>query len=899
MQQHFLVNAFSVAFRNNPILRKGLLFLNIMACMLLAVPTQAQEQTREQKQEQEQEQKQKQEQEQEQTQEQTQPREATLPEKISSFGPIPVQKPVLLDSVNIDNSPFSEEMLLSFSLTFPEQERFNTVLTPDTAGYFFLPKPEEGKAFQLLSLYVTGDRYGKGKLTVTSPNPLELWIDGVKRATKTQQNDSLHQSGSVDANLNGFTNNARLVIKMLTSADDKTEPALKIEVKPDEADSLLSYTFNDTEKRRINIKDILEGKRVTNSSISPGGRFLLLSFRETLPGGSNRNHTEIYDTRQKRVILSEPSSRSQLRWMPKRELLMFTADDNEGRTLYTLDPLTMETAVLAEGLPKENFHMAPDEQSLFFSSKETLVISNPGGLKRLIGIDDRQSHYRDRYFLYRYFFDTGLTQQLTFGRQTASLNDVTDDVRYLLFSTSEEDLSERPFRKSSLYMLDLETMAVDTIWKDQIYTYSAQFSPDAKKLLVHGAPEAFNGIGLNIEPGQIANSYDTQSFIFDLETKQVDPVTRDFDPTINAQEWNPRDNYIYYRVEEGDRSNMYRYSPRNRKFERLPLREDVIRSFNIADNADWATYTGVSTSNSNRSYLLNLRNMESTLIADPYEERLGKLNLGEVKDWNFTSSHGDRIEGRYYLPPNFDPEKKYPLIVYYYGGTSPTSRTFESTYPLHVYAAQDYVVYTLQPSGTTGYGQEFSARHVNAWGEQTADEIMEGVRAFVATHPFVDGSKIGNIGASYGGFMTQYLITQTDLFSASVSHAGISNITSYWGEGYWGYSYSAGASAGSYPWNNPELYVKQSPLFHADKIDTPLLLLHGTADTNVPIGESIQMYTALKLLGKEVEFIQVEGENHAIYDYDKRVAWNNAIYAWFAKWLKEDPRWWDSMYPDK
>ena len=471
MQQHFLVNAFSVAFRNNPILRKGLLFLNIMACMLLAVPTQAQEQTREQKQEQEQ--KQKQEQEQEQTQEQTQPRESIMPEKISSFGPIPVQKPVLLDSVNIDNSPFSEEMLLSFSVAFPEQERFNTVLTPDTAGYFFLPKPEEGKAFQLLSLFVTGDRYGKGKLTVTSPNPLELWIDGVKRATKTQQNDSLHQSGSVDANLNGFTNNARLVIKMLTSADDKTEPALKIEVKPDEADSLLSYTFNDTEKRRINIKDILEGKRVTNSSISPSGRFLLLSFRETLPGGSNRNHTEIYDTRQKRVILSEPSSRSQLRWMPKRELLMFTADDNEGRTLYTLDPLTMETAVLAEGLPKENFHMAPDEQSLFFSSKETLVISNPGGLKRLIGIDDRQSHYRDRYFLYRYFFDTGLTQQLTFGRQTASLNDVTDDVRYLLFSTSEEDLSERPFRKSSLYMLDLETMAVDTIWKDQIYTYSA------------------------------------------------------------------------------------------------------------------------------------------------------------------------------------------------------------------------------------------------------------------------------------------------------------------------------------------------------------------------------------------------------------------------------------------
>jgi dipeptidyl aminopeptidase/acylaminoacyl peptidase len=163
----------------------------------------------------------------------------------------------------------------------------------------------------------------------------------------------------------------------------------------------------------------------------------------------------------------------------------------------------------------------------------------------------------------------------------------------------------------------------------------------------------------------------------------------------------------------------------------------------------------------------------------------------------------------------------------------------------------------------------------------------------------VDSTKIGNIGASYGGFMTQYLLTQTDLFASAVSHAGISNITSYWGEGYWGYTYSAGASAGSYPWNNPQLYVDQSPLFHADKIETPLLLLHGTADTNVPIGESIQMFTALKLLGKPVEFIQVEGENHAIYDYQKRIAWNHTIYAWFDKWLKNDARWWNSMYPEK
>lgn len=819
-----------------------------------------------------------------------------LPERIRSFGPVAVQKPVFLDSTDLKNAPFSDETLLSYFVSAPPHEKFSTALVPDTAGFFHLQKPEKGYAFQLISFFIDADRYGKAKLTVTSPHPLELWINDVKRATKTQVNDSLHLSGSVDATLNGFVNKSRIVIKMLTSSDYSVDPAVKIELKPDEKDSLTQYAFSDTDIRRITINDILDGKRVTSSEISPQGRFVLLRYSETLPGGERKRYVEVYDSKQQQIVLSEPDSRMQLGWMPKSECLYYVADSENGRTLFTLDPLKTETNVLAENLPKERFFIAPDEKSMFYSVKETQILNNPAGLKRLLSPEDRQPGYRDKYYIYRYFFDTGLSQQLTFGKQTATLNDVTADVKQLLFSVSKEDLSERPFSKTSMYMIDLETMHIDTLWQNEPFAYSARFSPDGKQIVIHGAPEAFNGIGLNIKEGQTANSYDTQSFIMDLATKRIEPVTKHFNPTIDSQVWSSSDNFIYYRVQEGDCENVYRFSPTLKKFEKLPLNEEVIRSFDIAVDARRATYTGVSASNSTRSYLLDLKTLKSTLIADPYAERLAKLELGEVKQWNFKSTFGDTIEGRYYLPPHFDPDKKYPLIVYYYGGTSPTQRIFESTYPLHVYAAQDYVVYTLQPSGTTGYGQEFSARHVNAWGKQTADEIIEGVEKFVNAHPFVDETKIGNIGASYGGFMTQYLLTRTNLFTAAVSHAGISNITSYWGQGYWGYTYSSGASAGSYPWNNPQLYVEQSPLFHADKIDTPLLLLHGTADTNVPIGESIQMFTALKLLGKTVEFVQVEGENHGIYDYDKRIAWNNTIYAWFAKWLKNDSRRWESMY---
>ncbi|MCP4659678.1 MAG: S9 family peptidase, partial [bacterium] len=280
----------------------------------------------------------------------------------------------------------------------------------------------------------------------------------------------------------------------------------------------------------------------------------------------------------------------------------------------------------------------------------------------------------------------------------------------------------------------------------------------------------------------------------------------------------------------------------------------------------------------------------------PDADRFADVDLGKVESWSFRTGDGTEILGRVHYPPDFDPEHKYPLLVYFYGGMSPIERSFGGRYPKNLWAAHGYVVYVLQPSGATGFGQEFSARHVNNWGKTVAEEIIEGTKQFAAAHPFVDAERIGCLGASYGGFMTMLLTTRTDLFAAAVSHAGISSISSYWGQGWWGYHYSATASAGSYPWNNRELYVDQSPLFHADKITTPLLLLHGDADTNVPPGESQQLYTALKVLGKEVELIEVGDENHRIQDYPKRKLWMQTILAWFDKQLKGQPEFWQYLY---
>ena len=148
--------------------------------------------------------------------------------------------------------------------------------------------------------------------------------------------------------------------------------------------------------------------------------------------------------------------------------------------------------------------------------------------------------------------------------------------------------------------------------------------------------------------------------------------------------------------------------------------------------------------------------------------------------------------------------------------------------------------------------------------------------------------------AVYGNRAYEKALMELDAFATPHGMKVIAGAT-FIGE----HSYSEVSMADSYPWSNPDLFVKQSPLFNADKIHTPLLFLHGDADVNVPVGESIQMFTALKLLGRETAFVAVTGQDHHIVDYGKRIQWQNTIFAWFAKWLQDDATWWNAIYKPK
>ncbi len=648
-------------------------------------------------------------------------------------------------------------------------------------------------------------------------------------------------------------------------------------------------------ERLYTLHDVLYNTRVGGASLSPDGKYLITTYRTTYEDGKRLVRYRLTERATGRIITETDTP---IRWMPRTNRYLEESKSQKGRTLMAVDPATGDRRVVVGTLPEGDYVMSPTEDFLVY----TITTNGPEERKdvfEVIDPDDRQPGWRNRTSLSLYDIKSSNMQPLTFGHRNVWLYDLSADGHKALIGVDRRRLEQRPTTLTSVYVLDLRTLKADEIVKDDGFVGNAVFSPDGSSILVSGSPESFGGVGKNVKDGQIPSMFDYQLYLVNVSSHKVTPLTRDFNPSVNQFRWSKNDGLVYFTAEHRDSVCLYRMDVNSSKISRIAVKEDLVEGFGLASAAHVMAWWGQSASNSDRLYVLDTKTTRSVVVDDLSAQTLKDVVLGDCKPWTYRNSRGDIITARYYLPPHFNTSCKYPMIVNYYGGCSPISRTLESRYAPHAYAALGYVVLVLEPSGCTGFGQEFSARHVNAYGDYTADDIIEGTRRFCEEHGWVNAKKVGCIGASYGGFMTQYLQTKTDIFAAAVSHAGISDITGYWGYGYWGYSYNETAAAGSYPWSDRELYVDHSPLYNADKIHTPILFLHGTADHNVPTSQSVAIYTALKLLGRPTALIEVEGQDHQILDEAKRIRWEHSIYAWFAKWLQDDDTWWNAMYPKK
>jgi dipeptidyl aminopeptidase/acylaminoacyl peptidase len=258
-------------------------------------------------------------------------------------------------------------------------------------------------------------------------------------------------------------------------------------------------------------------------------------------------------------------------------------------------------------------------------------------------------------------------------------------------------------------------------------------------------------------------------------------------------------------------------------------------------------------------------------------------SLAEPEEIRFKSFDGTAIQGWLMKPIGWREDRKYPLILSIHGGPHGMSGwAFNPTF--QVYAARGYVVLYLNPRGSSGYGQRFSDGTLNQWGGGDYKDLMLGVDEALRKNSWIDQSRMGVTGGSYGGFMTNWIITQTPRFKAAVSVASVSNLISFYSTSL--YQDLVHAEFGGFPWDNYEQLWQWSPLRYVKQAQTPTLFIHGEQDNDVHITQAEEMYTALKRRGVESVLVRYPREGHGLREPKHRVDALERTLAWFDRFLK-------------
>jgi len=570
----------------------------------------------------------------------------------------------------------------------------------DGAVLLSVPESVDGKrtAVAWLSTRLHTGRFLSVALEVESEHPAETIIDG-----KTVGKD--------DTDLELDPGSHRLVVVTVYDPDVEAPWAVTVGLKGEEVQAVGTSTDGE---RDLGILDILDQTMVTNLDLSPEGDRVVLTLARVRPGTDDRETwVELRSTDDGRLLNTWRGSpeMSQVEFAPIGNRISYVTRNLEEKTssLWIADIEAGSTRAVVEGIENwDNYRWSPTGETIVFSATEKPE-DIEGGIKRLRGLLDRMADHRDIASLYLVKVADGVARRLTTGPLSAKAEAFSPDGKRLLVAREVEDFSHRPYSRSELWELDLSAGGAVKL-RDFWWLNAVEYAPDGRRLLIRAGPSEFGKTGIAEGIVEPVNDYDGQLFFWDPESDAVEAVTREFDPSVVSAVWSRHDGAVYMLAVDGEEQNLYRYDPGTKVFDRLRTGIESVGSFDIARRASTIVAAGMSVWQPQRVVAINRQTDSPRLLLEPAAERFRNVRRGAVEPWNFVASDGRSVGGRVYLPIGFDGEKRYPAIVNYYAGTSPIERSFGGRYPAEWWAANGYVVYVLNPTGTYGWGQEPAVR---------------------------------------------------------------------------------------------------------------------------------------------------------------------------------------------
>jgi dipeptidyl aminopeptidase/acylaminoacyl peptidase len=358
-------------------------------------------------------------------------------------------------------------------------------------------------------------------------------------------------------------------------------------------------------------------------------------------------------------------------------------------------------------------------------------------------------------------------------------------------------------------------------------------------------------------------------------------LTKNLGRSVSQIEFLDDGESIYFIYPDSGSQHLGMIASQGGPVKRLITGPRVVRSYSLGKNNILAANI---TSANGTGELYSFKHRQLRKLTHVNDDLLAQLKLGEMEKVRFVSKDGTEIESFVVKPPDFKQNHKYPTILSIHGG--PVSQyTYGYSFSPQFYAAHGYLVVLPNPRGSTGRGEEFRKAIYQGWGIKDYEDVIAAVDHVIELG-YADPDRLGVMGYSYGGFMTNVVITRTDRFKAAVSGAGHSLFIANYGHDIYQKWYAWELDL---PWKNRQLWEKLSPLNQVHKVTTPTVFICGQKDWNVPVLNSEMMYQSLKRLGIETQLVVYPDSHHGGWkkqfnrDYSKRAL------AWMDKYVKKEP----------
>jgi dipeptidyl aminopeptidase/acylaminoacyl peptidase len=646
----------------------------------------------------------------------------------------------------------------------------------------------------------------------------------------------------------------------------------------------------------ISIDDFLALKLASDPQLSPDGK--LVAFVVSTPSLiENRNGSKIWLARTDRDSVWQASNGPGIdrapRWSPDGRVLGFLSTREGASQVWQVPVRGAEpTKLTSAPTGVSDFQWSRDGKDLFLVSN----VKWPAGQE----IDRRNGDYPTEAqiwtsLFYRHWNEwrAGLRQHVfrfTLASQTLTdLTPIDRDVPTIalgghdlaaspagpeLAVTFNPDSSVATSTNNDVFLLPLGSGGRRAITTNPANDHSPAYSPEGR----------YVGYLSMQTPG--FESDRQQIVLYERATGHRRSLTQDWTLSVSAFTWLPSSRGVIAEVEERGQGVLYRIDLPGGKRTRI-VAGGRNGSVQVSSSGNLMVFLHQSATSPPELWQAGLDGKGKKAFTSLNRAALGQLDLANLESFGFAGANGDSVFGWLLKPPGFDPRKSYPLLYLIHGGPqSAWVDEWHQRWNYAMFAARGYVVAAVNPHGSTGYGQAFTNAVSRNWGAAPYEDLMKGLDALLADRPWIDPTRLGAAGASYGGYMIYWIAGHTGRFKALVAHDGVFNPLSMTGstEELWFPNWEFGGSQLSA--SARALMEKWSPANFIANWSTPMLIVHGQQDFRVDVSEGFQAFTALKLRGVPAKFLYFPDEGHYVLKPRNRRVWWGSVLDWFDSLLR-------------